>query len=71
MADPEIDFAAIADREQLGVNYVRRLASLAYVSPRIVEAIADGRTPGGLTPTSLLRELPLSWIDQETRFLPR
>jgi site-specific DNA recombinase len=67
--NPDVDFATIAGRERLGVNYVRRLASLAYLSPRIVEAIAEGRAPANLTATKLLAEPPLSWADQERRFL--
>jgi len=68
-ADPNVSFAMIADREQLGQNYVRRLASLAYLSPRIVEAIAEGRGLADLTATKLLNDLPLSWPEQEARFL--
>jgi site-specific DNA recombinase len=68
-ADPNIDFTTIAAHEQLGANYVRRLASLAYLSPRIVEAIAEGRAQADLTATKLLQVLPLSWAEQERRFL--
>jgi DNA invertase Pin-like site-specific DNA recombinase len=68
--DPQLDFTAIAAREKLGPAYVRRLAALAYLSPRVVEAIAEGRCGGDLTATKLLSDLPLNWAEQERRFLP-
>ncbi len=71
MQDPAIDFTAIAARNRLGAAYVRRLASLAFLSPRIMEAIADGRASGDLTATKLLGEFPMSWAEQERRFLSR
>ena len=44
------------------------LASLAYISPRIVEAIADGRAPRGITVSTLARDLPFAWAQQERQF---
>jgi hypothetical protein len=41
------------------------LAPLAYLSPRVLEAIAEGRAPADLTVTRLARNLPLTWADQE------
>jgi hypothetical protein len=38
---------------------------LAFLSPRIVSAIADGAAPAGLTVSGLARSLPHKWIDQE------
>ena len=64
LRDPTIDFVTIAARENLAERHVRFLAPLAYLSPRIVEAIADGRAPADLTVSSLARALPLSWSDQ-------
>jgi site-specific DNA recombinase len=64
----ETDFAAIAAQENLVERHVRFLAPLAYLSLRIVEAIADGRAPGDLTASGLARNLPLSWREQERRF---
>jgi len=40
---------------------VRFLAPLAYLSPRIVDAIAEGRAPADLTVSRLARKLPMSW----------
>ncbi|WP_018409671.1 recombinase family protein [Methylocystis rosea] len=67
--DPTLDFSTIATREGLGARYVRRLASFAYLSPKIVDAIADSRAPTNLTATRLLSDLPLSWAEQERLFL--
>jgi hypothetical protein len=60
-------FAAIADREGQGERYIRQLANLAFVSPRIIAAIIDGTAPADLTVTSLATALPYSWAVQEQR----
>jgi len=44
---------------------VRFLAPLAFVSPRIVAAIADGTAPADLTVSALAKALPYSWSEQE------
>jgi hypothetical protein len=59
IADPETDFEAIAWRENLAERYVRLLAPLAYLSPRIIEAIASGSAPADLTVRQLIRNPPL------------
>jgi hypothetical protein len=43
----------------------RHLARLAFVSPRIVEAIANCSAPADLTVSSLARELSHGWAAQE------
>ena len=65
--DPAFDFAAIAKREKLAKRHIRFLTPLAYLSPRVIEAIAEGRAPADLTVTRLARNLPLSWAEQEER----
>lgn len=62
---PTID--AIARREQIAPRYVRDLLPLACLSPRIVEAIVEGRQPTELTVIGLTRriDLPLLWSAQE------
>ena len=59
--------AAIARREGVLPNYVRRLTRLAFLSPRIVEAIVAGHQPPELTAKALTEriELPLLWSEQE------
>ena len=68
LCDPSADFNTIAEREKLAERHVRFLAPLAYLSPRIIEAIAEGRAPAGLAVRRLARSLPLFWAEQE-RFL--
>jgi site-specific DNA recombinase len=58
-------FDDIALREDKVERHVRFLAPLAYVSPRIIEAIASGSAPADLTVSSLARTLPHSWAVQE------
>src|SRR6202795_2143593 len=57
----------IARREHLDKRSVRRLLRLGFLSPRIVEAIAEGHQPPDLTVFSLIRrvDLPLLWNAQE------
>jgi DNA invertase Pin-like site-specific DNA recombinase len=59
--------AVIARRDGVLPNYVRRLTRLAFLAPRIVEAIAAGHPPPGLTAKALTEriELPLIWSEQE------
>ena len=58
-------FAEIAEREAQGERHIRTLATLAFVSPRIIAAIVDGSAPTDLTVSSLTRALPYSWAKQE------
>ena len=58
-------FDAIAAAEGLAERHVRRLAPLAFLSPKIVQAIADGAAPADLTVSSLSHALPHSWRAQE------
>jgi site-specific DNA recombinase len=59
--------AAIARREGVLPNFVRRLTRLAFLAPGIVEAIVAGQQPLELTAKALTErvELPLLWTDQE------
>ena len=63
--DRALDFGAIARRENLAERHVRFLAPLAYLSPHVIEAIAEGHAPADLTVTRLARNLPLAWAEQE------
>jgi site-specific DNA recombinase len=57
----------IADCEQGGARYVRRLTRLAFLAPKIVEMIAAGRQPPELTAEALAEriDLPPLWTAQE------
>ena len=61
-------FAEIAARENKVERHIRFLAPLAFVSPRIVFAIATGEAPDDLTVTALAKALPPLWAEQETAF---
>ena len=65
LKDPKIDFAVLAKREQLAERHLRFLAPLGYLSPHIIQAIAEGRAAADLTITKLARSLPPSWAEQE------
>ena len=56
--DPATDIGTIAKRENPAERHVRFLTPLAYLSPRIIEAIAEGRAPVDVTVTRLVRNLP-------------
>lgn len=57
----------LAKREGIDGRSVRRLLRLGFLSPRIVEAIAEGRQPPDLTVMGLTRrtEIPMLWSEQE------
>jgi hypothetical protein len=62
------DTAEIADKCGLGESYVRRILRLAFLAPDIVESIAEGRQPRGLTLDRLLCPVPFDWAEQRQRF---
>jgi site-specific DNA recombinase len=57
----------IAAREKLGERYVRRLVRVAFLAPRIVEAVVEGRQPVDLTADRLTvpEDLPDDWETQQ------
>jgi DNA invertase Pin-like site-specific DNA recombinase len=60
---------AIARRESRSESFIRSRAELAFLSPRIQEAILDGRQPVDLTLERIIRTpLPLDWSEQEQVF---
>jgi site-specific DNA recombinase len=61
---------ALAKREGLDKRSVRRLIRLGFLSPKIVQAIAEGHQPRELTVFALARriDLPLLWSAQERAF---
>ena len=65
LKDPSASFETIAAQQNLAERHVRFLAPLAYLAPRIIEAIAEGRAPADLTVTRLVRALPMVWAEQE------
>ena len=65
LSDQTASFDEIASSEGLAERHVRRLAVLAFLSPKVVQAIADGAVPSGVTVSSLTQALPRAWADQE------
>lgn len=62
-------FQEIASREGLMERHVRFLMPLAFVTPQVIEAIADGAAPADLTVTRLAKALPHKWTDQVSAIL--
>lgn len=58
----------IAQREGKVERHIRSLASLAFLSPKIIEAIANGDNPTGLTVSGIAKALPHSWVQQHSLF---
>ena len=59
--------AEIAESEGVADRYVRRVMRLAFLAPKIVEAIVTGIQPPELSAEALAEriDLPLIWISQE------
>ena len=64
LKQPALDFGAIGKHEKLAERHIRFLAPLAYLSPRIIQAIAEGRAPADMTVTRLTRSLRPPWTEQ-------
>jgi DNA invertase Pin-like site-specific DNA recombinase len=61
-------FDEIAAQEGLGERHVRWLTPLAFLSPKVLEAILDESAPAGLTVARLAKALPHSWSAQQKMF---
>jgi site-specific DNA recombinase len=69
LASPELSLAKLAKREGRCRTQLTRLLRLSWMSPRIVDAIADGTQPKGLTRRALLIcDMPVDWAEQERQF---
>ncbi len=69
LASPELNLAQIAKREGRCRTQLARLLRLSWMSPRIIEAIAGGTQPKGLTRRALLIcDMPIDWAEQERQF---
>ena len=68
-ASPELNLNQLAKREGRCRTQLARLLRLSFLSPRIVNAIADGSQPKGLTRRVLLScDVPIDWAEQERQF---
>jgi ParB-like chromosome segregation protein Spo0J len=65
--DADIGMADIAQRDGASKGRVSQITKLAFLSPKIVQTVIDGRQPMGLTTKVLLNldPLPLLWSEQE------
>jgi hypothetical protein len=63
----------IARREHVTGRHVRRVMRLAFLAPKIVEAIAQGRQPADLSAIAITQriELPTLWTALEQALEPR
>ena len=69
LASPDVPLQKIAQREGRCRKQLTQLVKLSWISPRIVEAIVEGRQPSLLSRKRLTEiELPLAWSDQERLF---
>ena len=60
------ELATIAAREGITVNYLGAMLPFAFLSPKLVRAILEGRQPPALTTNWIRRHsLPASWADQD------
>lgn len=63
---PELSLNQLAKREGRCRTQLARLLRLSWISPKIIEAIASGAHPKGLSRRTLLnQELPIEWAVQE------
>ncbi len=63
---PELSLNKIGKREGRSRTHLARLLRIAWLSPRIVEAIVDGAQPRKLNRQMLLAaNLPIDWSAQE------
>ncbi|MGB3806664.1 MAG: recombinase family protein [Erythrobacter sp.] len=66
LASPELSINQIAKREGRCRKQLTKLIRLSWLSPTIVEAVAEGRTPHLLTRKRLLDiDPPLAWSEQQ------
>ena len=61
--------SAMAEREGLSERYLRAQLPLAYLSPRVVKAIAHGTISADVTITKLWSALPTGWAEQDHELL--
>jgi hypothetical protein len=59
----------LAAAEKINPSYISRILRLAYLSPKVVQAILDGKHPARLTMKDLLQPFPADWNEQEDHFL--
>ncbi|WP_238368871.1 hypothetical protein [Heliomarina baculiformis] len=59
----------LADHEDIAFSYMTRVLRMTLLSPKIVEAVLEGKGPDRLTLSVALEPFPLGWQEQEMAFL--
>lgn len=59
----------LARKKDIAPTYVRRIISMCYLSPKIQEIIINGRQPKHLKLQDIIIDVPISWEEQEKRWL--
>ena len=68
-SNPDLSLHQIGKREGRCRTHLARLLRLAWLSPRIVEAIVEGSQPRNINRQLLLAaNLPIEWAEQEQLF---
>ena len=58
----------LAAAEKIDRSYLCRVLRLTLLAPEIVEAILDGRQPGGVDRPTLMKAFPANWKKQTVDF---
>ena len=58
----------LAAAEKINPSYVSRVLRLAFLSPKVVQAILDGKQPAWLRVKNLMEPFPIEWQEQEDKF---
>jgi len=61
----------IATAEKIDRGYAGTILWLTLLAPDIIEAILDGRQPGGMVLADLLKPFPLEWNAQRAMVLTK
>lgn len=70
LEEPDLTVTDLARAEGLAPSYVTRIIRLAFLDPKIVARITEGRTPADLDLERLTRTnaIPASWREQRQQF---
>lgn len=58
----------LAAAEKISPSYVSRVTRLAFLAPRIIDAILEGTQPAHVTMKTLLEPFPADWSLQDAHF---
>jgi site-specific DNA recombinase len=61
--------AQLAQRIRLTKRYVRKILQFARLSPKVTEALLAGKHSPSLTLKTIMRDIPIRWLEQERAIL--